>query len=563
MATGVPNASGTAELRHRSQRRPMVDTRTRWPPGDRCTALRVGGGFAGAVPRARRVRRSGSPGRRPACSSHATSWSTWSCVVARPASARRSRPDRRRSSGPVLDLLGLVVWSPATLNFGAIDVVLANGESLELVVAAGAPAPTTCGWRTTRPPRRAVSTSNGPDRDRCDTPSVDSTASAIIRCSRRSRRRFGSGSRRRSPSRRPPRSQGWPHIVGRRSHADLRPDRQRQDAHRVPRLDRPPGHDAPPRRSRTAARGCSTSRRCGPWRSTSRRTCGPRSRASSWRPSGSASPFVAPEVAMRTGDTPSNDRQKLIRRPPDLLITTPETLYLMLTSSAARHARRRRHRDHRRDPRDGHHQARRPPGADARTARGGHRARRRSGSGCRPRSARSRRSPASSAATRRRARRVRSRSSTPASASRSRSRSSSRSRTCRRSANPSPSCAAARPPWRSPSGAPASGRASTRASSQQVLAHRSTIIFCNARRSGRTAGRQAQRAGHRAGRHRRRRSRAGQGPPRLARPRAAGGDRGPAEARRAARHRRHVARSSSASTWVRSISSSRSSRPGR
>jgi ATP-dependent helicase Lhr and Lhr-like helicase len=46
-------------------------------------------------------------------------------------------------------------------------------------------------------------------------------------------------------------------------------------------------------------------------------------------------PFTEPEVAMRTGDTPSNDRQKLIRRPPDLLITTPESLYLMLTSSAA------------------------------------------------------------------------------------------------------------------------------------------------------------------------------------------------------------------------------------
>ncbi|WP_395155371.1 DEAD/DEAH box helicase, partial [Ilumatobacter sp.] len=44
--------------------------------------------------------------------------------------------------------------------------------------------------------------------------------------------------------------------------------------------------------------------------------------------------FTAPEVGMRTGDTPSSDRQKLIRRPPDLLITTPESLYLMCTSAA-------------------------------------------------------------------------------------------------------------------------------------------------------------------------------------------------------------------------------------
>jgi ATP-dependent Lhr-like helicase len=46
-------------------------------------------------------------------------------------------------------------------------------------------------------------------------------------------------------------------------------------------------------------------------------------------------PFVQPTIAMRTGDTSAKDRQALIRRPPDLLITTPESLYLMLTSSAA------------------------------------------------------------------------------------------------------------------------------------------------------------------------------------------------------------------------------------
>jgi len=43
-----------------------------------------------------------------------------------------------------------------------------------------------------------------------------------------------------------------------------------------------------------------------------------------------------PRIAMRTGDTPARDRQRLIRHPPDLLITTPESLYLMLTSQAAR-----------------------------------------------------------------------------------------------------------------------------------------------------------------------------------------------------------------------------------
>ncbi len=44
--------------------------------------------------------------------------------------------------------------------------------------------------------------------------------------------------------------------------------------------------------------------------------------------------YVEPYVAMRTGDTSAKDRQMLIRKPPDLLITTPESLYLMLTSSA-------------------------------------------------------------------------------------------------------------------------------------------------------------------------------------------------------------------------------------
>ncbi len=39
-------------------------------------------------------------------------------------------------------------------------------------------------------------------------------------------------------------------------------------------------------------------------------------------------------VAIRTGDTPQKERRDMIRHPADVLITTPESLYLMLTSQA-------------------------------------------------------------------------------------------------------------------------------------------------------------------------------------------------------------------------------------
>ena len=44
--------------------------------------------------------------------------------------------------------------------------------------------------------------------------------------------------------------------------------------------------------------------------------------------------FRVPEVGVRTGDTPPAERARLVRRPPDILITTPESLYLLLTSRA-------------------------------------------------------------------------------------------------------------------------------------------------------------------------------------------------------------------------------------
>jgi ATP-dependent Lhr-like helicase len=39
-------------------------------------------------------------------------------------------------------------------------------------------------------------------------------------------------------------------------------------------------------------------------------------------------------VGIRTGDTPQRERAAMLRNPPDILITTPESLYLMLTSRA-------------------------------------------------------------------------------------------------------------------------------------------------------------------------------------------------------------------------------------
>src|SRR5581483_9180554 len=40
-----------------------------------------------------------------------------------------------------------------------------------------------------------------------------------------------------------------------------------------------------------------------------------------------------PSIAIRTGDTPSAERSRFARDPADILITTPESIYLMLTSN--------------------------------------------------------------------------------------------------------------------------------------------------------------------------------------------------------------------------------------
>src|SRR5467141_332330 len=70
------------------------------------------------------------------------------------------------------------------------------------------------------------------------------------------------------------------------------------------------------------------SRRC---RTTSKRTSPSRwlRFARRWRSRGCLTP-------VRTGDTPQSERQAMLKQPPHILVTTPESLYLILTSERAR-----------------------------------------------------------------------------------------------------------------------------------------------------------------------------------------------------------------------------------
>src|SRR5271154_3559918 len=51
-------------------------------------------------------------------------------------------------------------------------------------------------------------------------------------------------------------------------------------------------------------------------------------------------PFHQPEISIRTGDTSQKERSKFRRHPAEILITTPESLYLLLTSDASASLRR-------------------------------------------------------------------------------------------------------------------------------------------------------------------------------------------------------------------------------
>ena len=50
-------------------------------------------------------------------------------------------------------------------------------------------------------------------------------------------------------------------------------------------------------------------------------------------------PFPPIRTAVRTGDTPAQDRVKMGRRPPHILVTTPQSLYILLAAEGSRRMR--------------------------------------------------------------------------------------------------------------------------------------------------------------------------------------------------------------------------------
>ena len=50
----------------------------------------------------------------------------------------------------------------------------------------------------------------------------------------------------------------------------------------------------------------------------------------------SGEPEVEIRTAVRTGDTPASARTAMLKRPPHILVTTPESLYILLTSDGGR-----------------------------------------------------------------------------------------------------------------------------------------------------------------------------------------------------------------------------------
>ena len=125
----------------------------------------------------------------------------------------------------------------------------------------------------------------------------------------------------------------WRAIGQWRGHAGRRPDWFGQDAGRVLVGGRPAGRHAAARRSQAAQPGAVHLPAEGAGGRHRAEPAGPadrdQARRAPARPGRAGHPG-----AVRTGDTAAEERSKLASKPPDILITTPESLFLLVTSQA-------------------------------------------------------------------------------------------------------------------------------------------------------------------------------------------------------------------------------------
>ena len=142
-----------------------------------------------------------------------------------------------------------------------------------------------------------------------------------------------SGSRRAFERRHAPQALGWPAIARGESTLILAPTGSGKTlAAFLWCLDRLMFAPAAGQSRRAAA--CSTCRRSRRWRSTSSATCARRSPASRRSPTAAAIAFVDAGDRHPHRRHAAAERARFQREPADILITTPESLYLLLTSNA-------------------------------------------------------------------------------------------------------------------------------------------------------------------------------------------------------------------------------------
>ncbi len=141
----------------------------------------------------------------------------------------------------------------------------------------------------------------------------------------------------------PAQAQAWPLIADGTRRAGHRADRLGQDARGVPVRA---STGSSPRRSQTGGElpdadvRSSTSRRSRRCRTTSGATSRSRSPSCARSRPSSGCRRRAIRTAVRTGDTTARERREAVKRPPHILVTTPESLYILLTSESGRRALR-------------------------------------------------------------------------------------------------------------------------------------------------------------------------------------------------------------------------------